>query len=129
MGAFLAASGPFAWVAYVLAVVAVVLAVQYLRTARRELVPAAISTAAGALLAGALCAVTGFQRAVGPLMDLAPDRRWLYLLGVSEALNGLAVALAACLLAALLLGAGGWRAGRSAGTARARGGAMAGART
>ena len=51
----------------------------------------------------------GFQRAVQPLGELPVERRWIYLIGLAESLNAVALALAAGFIVCLLLAAGFYR--------------------
>lgn len=114
MSTYLAAAGPLVWPVLVLALATVALSAQYLRSGRLDLVPAALGVGASTVLLALLSVVVGFQLSVGGLGGVAADSRWIYLLGVSEALNALVLALAACALSALLLSAGGFRSLRSA---------------
>lgn len=114
MTAYLAAAGPLAWPVLALALATVALSAQYLRSGRLAFVPAALGAGACTVLLALLAVVVGFQLSVGGLGGVEPDGRWIYLLGVSESLNALTPALAACALSALLLSAGGFRTLRGA---------------
>ena len=106
---YLTESGPLVWLVQLLGVVGLVGALQYALTRAGKQRALALGAAAAATAVALLATVTGFQRSVGGLRDVAADNRWIYLIGLQESLNNLVLALIFVVLISLLLTAGAYR--------------------
>ncbi len=115
---YLSEAGPLIWPLLILAVAAIVWAAKFAFGGSRALVPLALGSSVGALILGLLNAALGYQRSVGPLGQLAPDKRWILFAGVAEGLNGVVLALTAGFLVCLFLALGYYRAESSPQAAR-----------
>lgn len=106
---YLTEAGPLVWAVVLLGAVGLVAALRYLQTGQRRLAAAALGAILTALVVAGLATITGFQKSVGGLAQVAAEKRWIYLVGLSESLNNLVVALIFAVLAGLLLTWGAWR--------------------
>lgn len=109
MTTFFEAAGLVTWPLLILAAATLWQSVRYLGTARAQHLAAAAGSAVLGLILSLLWFVVGFQYSVATAVRPGFDSA-LVLLGVSEALHGVVLALLTCLLAALLLSIGGYRA-------------------
>ena len=115
---FIGASGVFFPVVLVFGVAALVASVRYARAPGRRQRSLAIGWTSSALIAGLLATFTGFQKSAGAMSQLEEGQRWLILLGLSEALNNLVVALFLAAIVSVVLTIGAYRsAGRDGVTA------------
>ncbi len=69
----------------------------------------ALGAATVSVIAALLATVLGFQLSVGGLRQVAAEDRWIYLVGLSEGLNNVVIALVLVGLASLLLTIGAYR--------------------
>ena len=116
MTTFLEEAGFVAWPLLLLVAVSLWHSVRYLANARTRHLAAASGAALLSLVLAALSLVGGFQYSVSAAMR-AGSGTSLVLLGLSESLNGVVLALLTCLLVTLLLSIGTYRSQR--GPARA----------
>ncbi len=103
MADFLREAGPVALPILLLGTTALVAALIHVAAPSLRLRALAIGSTVTALLMGVFGTVTGFQKALRLLPELAPDRRWIVQVGLREALNGLVLSLAFALVVTLLL--------------------------
>ena len=75
--------------------------VRYAMKPERRLVPLQVAMAILTLSAGALGFVTGLIKTFEAIGDVAPEKRWIWMLGTGEALHNLAFALGLVTLAAI----------------------------
>lgn len=78
------------------------------------MLPLVIGTGIATLLCGVLGTVTGLQVAVRYIAELGADERWLFLVGLREALNNMVAALLLAALSTMIATAGSYRAHRLA---------------
>lgn len=107
---YLSESGPLVWLVLLLGIVGLVAALRYAlqRIGKHRSLAMGAAAACGAV--AVLATVTGFQRSISGLRDVAADERWIYLVGLQESLNNVVVALVFVVLISLLLTAGAYRA-------------------
>ena len=72
----------------------------------RRFVPIQISLGIVTLMAGSLGFVTGLIRSLGALQGVDQTKRWIWLLGMGESLNDIALAMALIVLAGLVASVG-----------------------
>ena len=106
---YLNEAGPLIWLVLVAGIVALVMAALYAANRQRRQASAALAATAGTVIVALIATVTGFQRAVGPLGQVAAEERWIYLIGLQESLNNVVVALVLAFLVTVLLAIGTWR--------------------
>lgn len=111
---YLTEAGPLVWLVLLLGVVGLVGAVKFALDQAGKQRSLAIGAAAASTAVAVLATVTGFQRSVGGLRDVAADKRWIYLVGLQEGLNNVVVALVFVVLVSLLLTVGAYRQASSA---------------
>ena len=75
----------------------------------RRVVPLQISLGLTTLFAGCLGFVTGVIRSLGALDAVPAEKRWIWMLGVSESLNNIGLALALVIIACLATAVGALR--------------------
>jgi hypothetical protein len=97
------------WPVLLFGAVAVCVAVWHALRPSPRLMPLVIGFASITAVAGVLGSVTGLQHAVEGLGGLPPEQRWIYLIGLKEALNCLVAALVLDCVAALLATLGAFR--------------------
>ncbi|MEZ4339409.1 MAG: hypothetical protein R3B82_22530 [Sandaracinaceae bacterium] len=78
------------------------------------MLPLVIGTGVALLLCGVLGTITGLQVAVRYIAELGADERWLFLVGLREALNNMVAALVLAALSTMVATAGSYRAHRMA---------------
>ena len=103
------------WPMYVVLVVGVAsltAAWRYSRDGRKDLLGVVIGLMAAALLAGVFGTAAGVMVSIDHIGEVAPDQRWIVLIGFKESLNNLAMATVFGFADALLLARGQWRRGR-----------------
>src|SRR5689334_2336130 len=76
-------------------------AIRYARDPRRDLMPLVVGLGLATTLMGLLGTVLGLDVTVRGLVDLPPEERWIFLIGLKESLHNLSVALAFTLATAL----------------------------
>jgi len=106
---FLAAAGPLVWPTLVLTAVTLWFSAMYARSREPRFAWTAASLAVATLLMAGLAAVTGFQWSVSATDAAQPEDRWLVVLGLAESLNGLVLALFACVAASVIVAFGAYR--------------------
>jgi len=109
MTTFLEAAGLVAWPLLILAAATLWQSVRYLGTARAQHLVAAAGSAVLSLTLSLLWFLVGLQYSVATAVRPGVHEG-MVLLGLSEALHGVVLALLTCLLATLLLSIGGYRA-------------------
>ena len=92
---FIHAAGWGIWPVLLFSAIALGLAARHAIRPSRQLVPLIVGFSIATLIAGALGTVTGLQHAVAPLFQIEADRRWIFLLGLGEALNNMVASLIA----------------------------------
>ena len=80
---------------------------------RRERLALVIGSGVGTLLIACLGTVVGLQKSVAPLADVAAETRWIFLLGLREALDNLVAAFAIVAIATALATLGSYRRARA----------------
>jgi hypothetical protein len=88
------------------------LSLRYAMIPQRSLRPLALGLLAATFVMGFLGTVLGVQASARGIVEVPPENRWLFLIGLKEASNCLAAALALILPGALALGAGSHRMSR-----------------
>ena len=106
---FFYAGGPFMWPILFCSVVGIFSAVIYARSSRSRHAVVAAGSIASALTLALLSVATGFQFAVDYVGGGEVGAGHAYLLGLSEALNGLDLALLAALGTIILVSVGAYR--------------------
>ena len=69
-----------------------ILAIWYAVKPQRRFLPLIIGFGIATILAGFLGTMTGLQHAVSGLPEAAPDRRWIFLIGLREAMHNMVMA-------------------------------------
>jgi len=87
---------------------------------RKDLVPLIVGAGAATLLAGALGTAMGIKQSAMHIGSVAPEERWVFLLGVGESLSCLVLAFVLAIVATLLATAGSFRLARAPQPAAAR---------
>ena len=86
----------------------------------RRLVPLQVSLALLTFLSGCLGFVTGVIKSLNALDAVKPEQRWIWLLGVGESLNNVALALVLLVVASIAVAIGTLRVARAPLPARAQ---------
>ncbi len=81
-----------AWPVMLFGLTSLILAVSYAVKPRRRLLPLVVGFGVATIIAGFLGTMTGLQHAVSGLHEVTADRRWIFLIGLKEALNNLVMA-------------------------------------
>jgi hypothetical protein len=89
-------------------------ALRYALTPERRLVPLVISLGLLTCASGGLGFVTGLIKSALAIEGAGPDKRWIWVLGMGESLNNVALALALSTIAALAASIGALRIARGA---------------
>ena len=79
-----------------------------------RLVPLQISLGILTMASGGLGFVTGLIKSVSAIDGVGPDQRWIWLLGMGESLNNVALALVLVTMGSLAASVGALRLGRAA---------------
>jgi hypothetical protein len=95
-------------------VTSLVLAVWYAVKPQPRFLPLIVGFGVATILAGFLGTMTGLQHAVSGLPQAAPDRRWIFLLGLREALHNMVMAFVIECIVTLVATVGGYRQARAA---------------
>jgi hypothetical protein len=95
-------------------VLMVAASIRYAISPERRFVPLQVSLGVLTLMAGTLGFVTGMIKVFLAMGDVPPDRRWIWMLGLGEALNCLGLALALVVFGALAASVGAFRFARMA---------------
>lgn len=106
---YLLHSGPFVWLVLLFGLVGLAAAAVFARSYGARPASLALGSVTASVIFALLGTVTGFQKSVAHLGEVAPDKRWIYLIGLQESLGNVVVALAFALLVTLLLTAGAFR--------------------
>lgn len=102
-----------------------VLSVWYAVKPQRRLLPLIIGFGVATIIAGFLGTMTGLQHAVSGLHEVTADRRWIFLIGLKEALHNLVMAFVIECTVTLVATVGSYRLVRAA---ERQGAALAAAR-
>jgi hypothetical protein len=97
-----------------LGVLCLLLAVRHAAVPQRSLVPLIVGSAVAAVLFGFFGTTVGLMHAIEGTRDLPPDERYLWVIGLKEALSCAGSALALVLLATPLATVGSWRLAKRA---------------
>jgi len=103
---YLTTAGPLVWPTLILAGVTLWFAGAYARRKQGHLVITSVALAVATMLMAGLSAVAGFQRSVMASAAASFDNPSAVLRGAAESMNGLAIALLACLVAAVIVAFG-----------------------
>jgi len=114
MGEILREAGWGVYPVLLFGVTSLVLAVSYGVEPRRRLLPLIIGFGVATIIAGALGTLTGLQHSVAHLGEVAPDRRWIFLIGLRESLHNLVMAFVIECVVTLVTTVGGYRQVRAA---------------
>ncbi len=88
--------------------------IRYAMSPERRFVPIQVSLGVVTLASGGLGFVTGMIKSALAIEGAGPDRRWIWVLGMGESLNNVALALALLTVAALAASVGAARLAREA---------------
>ncbi|MFO0554781.1 MAG: hypothetical protein U0271_40765 [Polyangiaceae bacterium] len=91
-----------------------VTSLRYAVTPERRFVPSLKAMGTLTVASGAFGFVMGVIKSLSLLGQVEPDRRWIWLVGLGESLNNLALAFGVVMLAAMLTTAGAMRRAREA---------------
>jgi phosphotransferase system glucose/maltose/N-acetylglucosamine-specific IIC component len=114
MGEILREAGWGAWPVMLFGVTSLILAVSYAVKPRRRLLPLVVGFGVATLIAGCLGTITGLQHSVAHISELAPDKRWYFLLGLRESLHNLVMAFVVECVVTLVATVGGYRQAKAA---------------
>lgn len=84
-------------------------AVRYAQAPERRYVPLGVSLGIMTLASGGLGFVTGVIKSLMAMDGVAPDKRWIWMLGVGESLHALALALGLVTLGSVVAAIGAYR--------------------
>ncbi len=98
----------------VFGVLLVAASVRYAATPERRFVPLQMSLGMVTLASGGLGFVTGMIKSALAIEGAGPDRRWIWVLGMGESLNNVALALALVTVGAIAASVGALRIARAA---------------
>jgi hypothetical protein len=84
-------------------------AFRYARDGKAELSGVVLGLGAATLLAGAFGTILGVMKSIEYIGQVAPEQRWIVLIGLKESLGNLGMALLFTIADALLLTRGQWR--------------------
>ena len=101
--------------------IAFALAVRHAVRPSRERQPLIAGFTIATLLAGGLGAVTGLQHSVAPLARVPDDLRWIFLIGMKEALNNVVAAFVITVLTVMCAMIGSYRLALGLALARSMG--------
>jgi hypothetical protein len=88
-------------------------AIKYAMNPERRYVPLQIAFGIMTLAAGGLGFVTGVIKSFQAMGGVAEDKRWIWMLGVGESLNNIALALLVVTIASVIAGVGAARIARN----------------
>jgi len=114
MGEILREAGWGAWPVMLFGVTSLLLAAWYAVKPQRRFLPLIIGFGIATILAGFLGTMTGLQHAVSGLHEVTPDRRWIFLIGLKEALHNLVMAFVIECVVTLVTTVGSYRQVRAA---------------
>ena len=86
--------------------------IRYALTSERRFVPLQIALGILTMASGGLGFVMGLIKSVSAIGGVGPDQRWIWLLGMGESLNNLALALILVTMGLLAASIGALRLGR-----------------
>ncbi len=97
------------WLTLICGVPLVITSLRYAVTPQKRFVPLMVSLAILTLASGGFGFTTGLITSLGILQSVAPDQRYITLIGLGESLYNIAFALLLVLAAALATSIGAWR--------------------
>lgn len=95
-------------------VLLVVAALRYAASPEKRFVPLQVSLGLLTLAAGGLGFTTGLIKSLTYMAQMPDDKRWIWLVGMGESLNNLALAFGLVVIAALAASVGTMRAAQTA---------------
>jgi hypothetical protein len=111
---FVRAAGWAIWPVFFFGGVCLLAAARHAVRPRPERVALVVGAGIATLLVACLGTVVGLQASVAPLGEVAAESRWIFLLGLHEALNNLVAAFTIVALATALATFGSYQAARAA---------------
>jgi hypothetical protein len=86
--------------------------IRYAQRPERRFVPLQLSLGIMTIASGGLGFVTGVIKSLSAMEGVQPDKKWIWMLGVSESLHNVALALALVTLGSVIAGIGALRLAR-----------------
>jgi hypothetical protein len=96
----------------ILGFAALAVSIRHAAVPQRSLVPLALALTAACLVNGALGMSLGLHHTIDGIRQVEPERRWIFLIGLSESMNNWSASLVFALPALLACGIGSYRLAR-----------------
>jgi hypothetical protein len=116
MGEILREAGWGAWPVMLFGLTSLTLAIRYAVKPQRRFLPLIIGFGVATILAGFLGTMTGLQHSVSHIEAVTPERRWIVLIGLREALHNMVMAFVIECVVTLVATVGGYRQVKAAET-------------
>ncbi len=92
--------------------IALLLSVRHALVPQRSLQPLIVGFIAATIAMGCLGTALGVQHSIGAIREVAPEMRWIFLVGLGESLNNFSASLFLALPAILAAAIGSWKMAR-----------------